>query len=62
MSSVTPCLHIVIKFREPMRRGKEIGLGLLKYMHPSNIDSASKEEAEYLSPFSYDPFSTFVML
>jgi hypothetical protein len=62
MSSVTPCLHIVIKFREPKGRGKEIGLGLIKNTHPCNIDSASKEEAGYLSPFSFDPFSTFVML
>lgn len=62
MSSVTPCLHIVIKFREAKGSGKEIGLGLIKNAHPCNIDSASKAEAEYLSPFSFDPFSTFVML
>lgn len=36
--------------------------GLIKYVHPSNIDSASKEESGYLSPFSFDLFSTFVML
>lgn len=57
MSPLTTCLHIVIKFRGPRGRGREVEPGLIKSAHPSNTDSASKGAAEYLAPFQVRPFS-----